>query len=345
MASAAFGVYLDGMHSERPDHHTERGFRNPPGSPVRQSERRAYWRFVWRRILKAQHRPAVPFDHALSANETLAGLAAHARLDSVTWLGHAAFLLRLAGRTILLDPYLGEFASPVPGFGPRRFAKPALRAEHLPPIDTLIVSHNHYDHLCAPTVRALAGKRHMQVVVPLGLARFFRRRGYRHVHELDWHQHVDLEGLRVRALPAVHWSKRTPFDRNRSLWASFALTTPERRVWFAGDTGFGPVFEELGSKYGPFDLALVPIGAYAPRHIMEAHHATPEEALRIAELMGARHVIGMHWGTVVLTDEHPFEPPERFRRAARHSSYGDERAWLLRIGETRPIPERWPANA
>ena len=162
--------------------------------------------------------------------------------------------------------------------------------------------------------------------------------------ELDWHESLDLEGLKVTALPAVHWSKRTPFDRNRSLWASFALTSERQRVWFAGDTGYGPVFAELGRTYGPFDLALLPIGAYAPREIMAAHHATPEEAIRIGREMRAETLVAMHWGTVVLTDEHPFEPPERFRRAAEAAGLAPDRAWLMQIGETRPLTSRWPAN-
>jgi N-acyl-phosphatidylethanolamine-hydrolysing phospholipase D len=329
---------------QRPSHHTDRGFRNPPGSPVRLHETRAYWRFVWHRIVKSQRLPQVPVGHALAPAEAAAGLAEHAEVESLTWLGHAAFLLRIGGKNVLLDPYLGEFASPVRGFGPRRFVPAAFGPDRLPPIDVLIVSHNHYDHLCAPTLRALPGKAHMQVIAPLGLARFFRRRGYARVRELDWHQSINIDGLKVTALPAVHWSKRTPFDRNRSLWASFALTTERRRVWFAGDTGYGPVFRELGHKYGPFDLALVPIGAYAPQKIMAAHHVTPEEAVRIGREMRAETLVGMHWGTVVLTDEHPFEPPERFRAAAVAGGYPEDRAWLMRIGETRALKPHWPSN-
>jgi len=329
---------------QRPSHHTARGFRNPPGSPVRQRGSRAYWRFVWHRIVKSQILPQVPVGHALAPAEAAAGLAEHAEVESLTWLGHAAFLLRIGGKTVLLDPYLGDFASPVRGFGPRRFVPAAFGPDRLPPIDVLIVSPNHYDHLCAPTLRALRGKTQMQVIVPLGLARFFRRRGYARVRELDWHQSISVDGLTITALPAVHWSKRTPFDRNRSLWASFALTTERRRVWFAGDTGYGPVFSELGRKYGPFDLALVPIGAYAPQKIMAAHHVTPEEAVRIGRDMRAETLVGMHWGTVVLTDEHPFEPPERFRAAADAAGYAPEQAWLMRIGETRALKPHWPSN-
>ncbi|HUN50193.1 MAG TPA: MBL fold metallo-hydrolase [Candidatus Sulfotelmatobacter sp.] len=328
-----------------PSHHTARGFRNPPGSPERRHDAAAYWRFVRRRILQRQVLPAVPSGHVLPAAEAADGLARHAGAPaSLTWLGHAAFLLRLGGKNVLLDPYLGDFASPIGGLGPRRFVPAAIPPERLPPIDVLIVSHNHYDHLCAATLRVLPGKDRMQVIVPLGLARFFRRRGFAKVVELDWRQGFAVDGLHVTALPAVHWSKRTPFNRNRTLWASFALKTERHRVWFAGDTGYGPIFGDLGRDYGPFDLALVPIGAYAPRDIMAAHHATPEEAVRIGRDMRADRLVAMHWGTIVLTDEPPFEPPERFRAAAAAAGYAPDQAWLMRIGETRPLAPRWPAN-
>ncbi|MCW5752360.1 MAG: MBL fold metallo-hydrolase [Alphaproteobacteria bacterium] len=329
----------------RPWHHTARGFRNPPGSPVHPVDAREYWRFVWRRILRAQAAPIAPDGHVLEQAEVARGLGLHAVRDALTWLGHASFLLTLGGKRVLLDPYLGEFASPMRGFGPRRFVAPALAAEALPPIDLMIVSHNHFDHLCAPTVESFPHKARCHVVVPLGLGRFFRRRGYGRVSELDWHQHHELEGLRVTALPAVHWSRRGMFDRNRTLWASFAIEGAGRKVWFAGDTGYGEVFGELGRRYGPFDAALLPIGAYEPRPIMRRHHATPEEAVRIGREMGARTLVAMHWGTIVLTDEDPFEPPERFRAAAAAQGVPEAAAWVMRIGETRPLGPVWPANA
>jgi L-ascorbate metabolism protein UlaG (beta-lactamase superfamily) len=328
--------------AERPHHHTAKGFRNPPGSPPHGHTRREYWSFIWRRILTRQAAPDIPDDHALDLESVLQGVAAADGRDSVTWLGHAAFLVRLDGRSILLDPYLGEFAGPL-SRGPRRFVPSALAVEQLPPIDLILVSHNHYDHLCEPTIRALA--LHAPVVmVPLGLGRFFRRRGFGDVRELDWEQSSRASELTVTALPAIHWSKRTPFDRNRSLWASFAIAGARRRIWFAGDTAAGPVFEEIGRRHGPFDAALVPIGAYEPRSIMAAHHANPEEAIAIGLAMRAEKLIAMHWGTVVLTDEHPFEPPDRFRRAAAAAGLAPEQALVPRIGETIALDGAWPSN-
>ncbi len=327
----------------KPSHHATGGFRNPPGSPAHRPGQAEYWRFVWRRVVNGAAAPALPPGHALDESATRAGLAAHDGNDALTWLGHAAFLLRLGGQTVLLDPYLGDYASPLARFGPRRFVPPPLPPEGLPPIDLLVISHNHYDHLCAATLARLPGRERMRAIVPLGLKPFMLRRGFTRVHEVDWHDRIELGRLAVTALPAVHWSRRKPWDRNRTLWASFALEADGIRVYFAGDTGYGPVFRDIGHRYGPFDLALLPIGAYEPRSIMEAHHTTPEEAVRLGLDLGAGVIVAMHWGTVVLTDEPPFEPPARFRAAAAAAGLDEARAWLMRIGETRAL-RRWPGN-
>jgi len=322
----------------RPHHHTGLGFCNPPGSPKRQKRPNRALKFIWRQRMHVI-RPTLPTDHVLPLETVEAGLAAHAGTEAVTWLGHAAFLLRLAGKTVLIDPFLSEYASPLQGVGPRRFAPPGLPVERLPRIDVLIVSHNHYDHLDARTIEALPHKRRIQVVVPLGLGRFFRTRGFRHVTELDWHHAVALDGLQVTCVPAIHRSARGLHDRNRTLWAGFVLESAERRVYFGGDTGYGAIFEDSGRRYGPFDLALLGIGCYAPRAAMHMNHADPEEAIQIALDLGARHVMAMHWGTIIMTEEPPFEPPERFRTAAEAAGFSADRAWLLHIGETRTVPQ------
>jgi L-ascorbate metabolism protein UlaG (beta-lactamase superfamily) len=257
--------------------------------------------------------------------------------DRLTWLGHASFLLRLDGALILTDPYLTDYASPLPPLGPKRFAPPGLPPGRLPPVDVLLLSHNHYDHLDLATVEALAGKERIEVVVPLGLAGYFRERGYARVHELDWHRGVTLGALEVTALPAIHFSKRTLFDRNRTLWTGYAIQGRTKRVYFAGDTAYGPVFKELGQGLAPFDLGLLPIGAYEPRLLMQGSHCTPEEALAIGRELRVRRIAAMHWGTVRLTDEPPFEPPERLRAALPAAGYAAADAWVMRIGETRDI--------
>ncbi len=326
----------------RPYHHTSSGFRNPPGSPERDVSFATMAGFLWRRLNHTSELTVPPPGHALSEAEALAALEELDGRDTLTWLGHAAFLVRTGGKTILTDPYLTPHASPFTFMGPRRFVPPGISIPRLPPVDVLIVSHNHYDHLDARAVEALAGKERMVVLVPLGLGDFFRRRGYRDVRELDWHDRARIGEVTVTALPAIHFSSRGLFDRNKTLWMSAAITSPTQRLYFSGDTAYGPVFRELGARYGPFDAALVSIGAYLPQEIMKATHTTPEEAVRLGLDLGARRLVAMHWGTVVLTDEPPFEPPERFAKAAREAGL-DGRAWLMKIGETRAL-SRWPRN-
>ena len=157
--------------------------------------------------------------------------------------------------------------------------------------------------------------------------------------ELDWHDATAFDGIRVTCVPAIHRSARTLIDRNRTLWGGFILETAERRVYFGGDTGYGEIFKDTGRRYGPFDLAMLGIGCYAPRAAMQMNHANPEEAIEIARHLGARHVIGMHWGALIMTEEPPFEPPRRFRTAAAAAGYRRHEAWLMKVGESRDIPK------
>jgi N-acyl-phosphatidylethanolamine-hydrolysing phospholipase D len=322
--------------AERPWHHVAGGFRNPPGSPARGGDVGDWTSFFLRHVGRAGD-ARVPEGHVLPPDAVLAGLQRHAGSDSVTWLGHSSFLIRLDGRTVLTDPFLSEHASPLPPFGPERFAPPGLTPARLPPIDVLLLSHNHYDHLDLPTIEALPARNRIQAIVPLRLGHHFTTRGFGHVRELDWHDEVEVAGIRITALPAIHFSKRTLFDRNETLWAGYAVQSTRKRIHFAGDTGYGPIFPELGRNGRPFDLSLVPIGAYEPRLLMQAVHVNPEEAVRLAREVKARRVAAMHWGTIQLTEEPPFEPPERFRRAAHDAGYTDDDVWVMRIGETRAI--------
>ena len=333
---------------KRRDHHKSGGFRNPPDHyfPDRRFSRVGrweYWSFMLRRVVKASKPPPVPVDHVIAEDLALAGLVAHQGADSITWLGHAAFLLRLQGVTVLLDPYLGARASPVGIMGPKRFVPPAIAPERLPPIDVMAVSHNHYDHLCVPTLARLNGGERTTAIVPLGLKRYFLNRPWASVHEVDWGDSVRVGEVTMTAMPALHWSRRGMWDVNRTLWVSYVIASPQLKIYFTGDTGYGPMFQRIGESHGPFDLALVPIGSYQPASIMRRHHTTPEEAVNIGRDAGARAMVGMHWGTVILTDEPPFEPPERFRAAAALAGYAPENAWVMRIGETRAL-KPWPGN-
>ena len=317
-----------------PYHHVDGGFRNPPGSPVRGGERTEWWAFMWRGFSRRDAVPLPP-GHVLPTADAKRGLIADA--DSVTWLGHAGFLLRLNGLWIATDPFLSEYASPIPPLGPKRFAPAALAAKDLPPIDVLLISHNHYDHLDLPTLAQLPLAPTATLVCPLKVSGYIDTGRFAQVTELDWHGATRIGGIDITCVPSIHFSARTLWDRNESLWGGYVLTTPKKRLYFSGDTAFGPVFDEIGPHFGPVDLALVPIGAYEPRKLMQASHCTPEEAVRIGRLFQAKQAIGMHWGVVRLTDEPPFEPPVRFKAAVADAGLAGNWGGLFAIGETRPI--------
>ncbi len=336
MSDAAFDPAL-------PPHRSRRGFRNPPGGHTGRGTPREWLRFLreWGFAPATRKRPRVPAGPVLDEAEALAGLAAHAGTDSATWLGHACFLLRLDGAAVLTDPYLSPRASPFSFAGPQRYAGTGIAPENLPRIDAVAVSHNHYDHLDVPALKALLARNpDLAAITALGCGRLFRRLGFRTVHELDWGGQAVHRGVTFIALPAVHFSSRGLFDRNRTLWCGFGISGVRHSVYFSGDTGWGTVFDAAGERFGPFDLGLVPIAAYDPRPLMQAVHANPEEGLRIGLAMRARTVCAMHWGTIALTTEPAFEPPVRFRAAAESAGLDESGAWLMRIGETRAIPAR-----
>jgi len=337
----------------RPYHHNPDGtFRNPPGSPERILNSRQLWDFWLRTARQRRARSKLPERYTLGEATSIAQYHRHGN-DSLCWLGHASFLVRTGGLTILTDPFLSRYAGPGV-FGPRRIVDAAISIANLPAFDVIAVSHNHYDHLDDTTIRQLPNKAEVSVVVPLGLGDFFRQRGYVKVVELDWHQYIHLGtdkpegGVRITALPVVHWSRRIGQDHNTTLWAGFSFRSAGRHVFFGGDSAYGAVFKEIGARMGPFDEALIGIGAYAPRHVMRAVHATPEEAVRMGIDLGAHRLVAMHWGTVVLSAEPTLEPPERFLRAGEESGFATDQLWVMSIGETRAFPPRptaWPANA
>ncbi|MFC7342684.1 MBL fold metallo-hydrolase [Saccharopolyspora griseoalba] len=250
---------------------------------------------------------------------------------ALTWVGHATYLLRAGGATVLTDPV---WSGRIPGV-PRRLTPPGVAFEELPPVDAVVISHNHYDHLDAPTIKRLP--RGTPVLVPAGLGRWFRRRGFAEVVELDWWQSVEVAGLTFDFVPAQHWSRRGPHDTCRSLWGSWVITGEHHRAYFAGDTGYGPHFAEIGRRYPGIDVAMLPIGAYDPRWFMKPVHMDPEEAVRAAADLGAARTATMHWGTFVLTREPVTEPLARIRKAWREAGHDPDDLWDLAVGETRRL--------
>ncbi len=310
-------------------------FHNPPGGPSQKHGFFAMLRFVIHQIFRKKS--AIPQDFVIPKEQVLQEYQKLQHENTMTWLGHAAVLLKLGGKTILVDPYLTDYASPIVGVGPKRYTPPGMSISDLPPIDIVVVTHDHFDHLDLRTLAVLPNKAAIQVVVPLKVGKFFSQLGYTQIQELDWHQLWEWQGISIRALPSYHFSKRNLFTRNTTLWVNYAITWQDKKIYFCGNSAYGSVFLDLGRDYGPFDYAFLSVGAYEPLEIMMTAHVTPELAVRIAEDLRAKTLVPIHWGTVVLSEEPEFEPPERFRRAALQANFPAENIWALKIGETRKI--------
>ncbi len=326
----------------RPAHHrADGGFRNPWPDPD-QVRAGSFLRWRWQRLIEGTA-PAPPRTGDLPVlRPALERPRADARTLTLTWIGHATFLIQLGPLNVLTDPVWSERVSPVSWAGPRRLVPPPIALEDLPPIDAVVLSHDHYDHLDAPTVRRLADRYGdtLRWITPLGYTPWLARHGAARVHELDWHGSDTLThdgtSLDVTALPARHWTRRSPFRRSPRLWASFALDAGRAgRVYFGGDSAYFTGYRDIGERYGPFDATLLPVGAYEPRWFMRRAHMNPEEAVRAwAELGGRGAFIGMHWGTFMLSDEPVLEPPARIRAAWQRHGLDPEQLVLLRHGET-----------
>jgi len=255
---------------------------------------------------------------------------------TVTWIGHSTMLVQMDSVTFLTDPIWSDTPSPVSFAGPRRFVPPGVAMQDLPPIDFVVVSHNHYDHLDLPTLVALAERNpETRFFVPLENGELLRDNGIDNVDELDWGGSIEYASVRVHCLPAQHWSRRGLGDYRKALWSSWAVVGPERRFFFAGDTGYFDGFATIAEALGPFDLAALPIGAYEPLAMMNKSHMNPEEAVQAAIDLRTQNAVAMHYGTFDLSDEPLEDPPRRFRKATEASPLGKNRGWLLRIGETR----------
>jgi len=335
LSNGSGAVAAPESHRQSPPHHAAGKFRNPHlESKGRWGD---FWR--WRLGLGPQEKTALPLESMPAYQpEVLSpdlNSLNHADPETiqVTWLGHATFLLQVAGLNILTDPMFSDRASPVKFAGPKRLVPPPLRPEELPPIHAVVISHNHYDHLDRDSVRRLGPE--VTFFVPLGLAAWFRQAGLPKVQELDWWQTAAFGPIRLHCVPSQHFSMRSPFDANRTLWAGWVLETPAGQIFFAGDTGYSPDFREIGRRLGPMRLALIPIGGYMPRWFMKPMHLDPPEAVQVHRDVGAQQSIGMHWGTFKLTEEPLAEPPLYLRQVLAAQQLPPEQFLVLRHGETK----------
>lgn len=324
----------DRPESVLPPHHVEGGFRNPgriqghgKASPF------VTLPFFARRAVHSLFGSSAGAPARVGTDLPFLERNASDPVATVTWIGHSTLLVQMGNVTFLTDPIWSSTASPLP-IGPKRHVAPAFAIDELPPIDFVVISHNHYDHMDLASLEMLA-ERGIPILVPLANAETLRGVGITNVVEMDWWQSRRIKGVSVHCVPAQHWSRRGLFDGNRALWSGWAVTAVDRRFFFAGDTGLFDGLGEIGTRLGPFDLAALPIGAYAPAAMMAPSHLNPEEAIEAADMLRAHRSLAVHFGTFDLSDEPIDEPPRRFRAASRAAGRSENHDWVLDVGETR----------
>ncbi len=316
---------------KRPYHHLPDGtFRNPEGSPIRSKD----VKFSYTQFSKEKKKIdlTIPKNHVVDKKIVIENLEKFKNEDYIAWIGHATFLIKVGETTIITDPVFSKNAGPLI-FGPKRYVEPAIELNEIPKTDIFLLTHNHYDHQDMSTIRRFPFK-DSKVLLPLKLGKYFKR--YKDVNEMDWYDVIKInDELKITLLPAVHWSKRSLTDTNKTLWGNFLIEYKDKKIFFACDTGYGNIYKELGEKYGPIDLAMINIGAYDFRPMFEKsiYHTTPEEALNIAQDLKSKKVLGTHWGTFVLSLEPIMEPPVRFKNNAEKYGFNKDDALIFKIGQ------------
>jgi len=325
---------------KKPYHHNTDGtFRNPKGSPERDSNIK--WSYKVFNTERKKIKIDFPSGHVVPREKVLKDLEENKNKDYIAWIGHATFIIKLGNTTIITDPVFSKNTGPLI-FGPKRYVDPAIKLNEMPPIDLFLLTHNHYDHQDMSTIRNFPYKE-AKVILPLKLSKYFRR--FNDVNELDWYEEIQVnKDIKVTLLPAVHWSKRSLTDTNKTLWGNFLIEYKGKKILFACDTGVGNIYKELGNKYGPIDLTFINIGAYnfypmMPIKDKSIYHTNPEEALQVARDLKSKKVIGMHWGTVVLSLEPIMEPPVRFKDKAEQHGFKKSDAIVFKIGEVKKLDE------
>lgn len=321
---------------KKPYHHLPDGtFRNPEGSPVRSKD----VKFSYRQFSKEKKKIdlTIPEDLVVDKETVLSDLRKYENEDYIAWIGHATFLIKLGNTTIITDPVFSKNAGPLI-FGPDRFTDPALSLDEIPKTDLFLLTHNHYDHLDKSTIRKFPFK-DAKVLLPLKLGKYFKPR-FKDINEMDWYDEIKVNSdLKITFLPAVHWSKRSLTDTNKTLWGNFLIEYKGKKILFACDTGYGNIYKDLGEKYGPIDITMINIGAYnfKPMFDKSIYHTTPEEALNVAQDLKSKKVIGMHWGTFVLSLEPIMEPRQRFKDNAENFGFNKKDAIVFKIGEFKKL--------
>lgn len=259
----------------------------------------------------------------------------------ITFVNHSTFLLQVDGINILTDPIWSERASPLSWIGPRRMHPPGLAMEQLPPIDLVLLSHDHYDHMDLPTLRRLSCEHRPTIYTGLKNSRRLAKEGITNVVELDWWQEAAARSdMWVTAVPAQHFSGRTPFDRDKTLWCGFMLQTEHLSIYFAGDTGQGPHIEEIAHRFPEIDLAILPIGAYRPEWFMGEVHMSPQDAVNAHRTLAANVSVASHFGTFPLADDGDDEAVQELQAILERTPMQGTEFWTLPFGEGRDVQAR-----
>ena len=316
------------------DHYTTTGFKNPyPTYEARSFADIFKWQ-VWDKI--TGKKPPRPNHYDLKCADNDGRFLRNNRDKfSITWIGHSSVLIQLNGVNILCDPIWSERASPFSFIGPKRSVPPGVSLENLPKIDVILISHSHYDHLDFNTIRHFGNS--VLYLIPLGMGRYFDAMGIDNYNELDWWDKFGFNGVRFYCTPAQHESGRLSHDENNSLWCGWAALSAKGRFYFAGDTGYFSGFKEIGERYGPFDVAALPIGAYLPRWFMSPVHMGPQEAVQAFFDLKASTMLAIHWGTFALGDEPLDDPPQVLRDIVNKKNLNEENFWIFEFGETRVL--------
>lgn len=318
-------------YNPKKTHHSKQGFENPEPIKFDSSD---YQR--WRKERAAQKLPKVPGQGYTAFVKRWWQKADFSSVsDRIWWLGHSTLLLQIGGVRFLTDPVFSRRVSPVSFAGPQRKTEVAATIAELPSIDAVVISHNHYDHLDSYSVNQLI-KRFPEVhfFVPLGLKRWMVRRGAKQVTELDWWDNTVFRDSQITCVPARHWSSRTLWDRNRSLWAGWFIRYCDFRFYFMGDTGYTHQLSEISDRLGAPDLAAIPIGAYQPRWFMQQQHIDPFQAVQLHRELLCKRSLAIHWGAFELADEPLDEPPLKLEEALRDLGVASSDFQLIKIGSS-----------
>lgn len=321
---------------EKPAHHAEDGFSNP----YVEKGKRGFFKYLKMRYFSKEEfadyesnahkipRVATDLEVILNPPDVL----------QVTWIGHATMLIQYKGINILTDPMFSDRASPLNFLGPKRHNPPSVALKDIPEIDYIVISHSHYDHLDKKTILQIGSG--PKWLIPLGLKQWFLGLGIKenNVIEFDWWDMKKFGNATITATPAQHWSARSLWDRNKTLWASWMLQIDDKAIWYSGDTGYNPYqFNEIGREFKTIDLALISIGAYEPRWFMKEMHINPAEAVQIHQDIKSKHSIAVQWGTFQLTSEPIDDPPLKLKEALARERIPSQEFELLKIGEIKVI--------